>query len=80
MCPEFIVGLKSETDHSQLREKMNEWIGNGCLLAWLINLDEQEVEIYRPHKNAERLKGFETKLSGEEILPGFELDLTILKS
>ncbi len=79
VCPEFIVELKSKTDDiSELRKKMNEWIDNGCQLAWLINLDKKEVEIYRPGKKLEVHSGFEGTLSGESLLPGFEFDLSLL--
>jgi len=80
VCPEFIVELRSETDHlPQLRKKMQEWLDNGCQLAWLVNLDDREVEIYRPEKEKEWKKGFDQKLSGDPILPGFEFDLEMIK-
>lgn len=54
---------------------MNEWMENGCRLAWLINPIEETAYIYKPGMEPLMQKGFKKKLSGENVLPGFELDL-----
>jgi Uma2 family endonuclease len=43
-------------------------------LGWLINRQLQLVEIYRPNQEVEILPSPQT-LSGEDVLPGFVLDL-----
>ncbi len=40
----------------------------------LINRQQQQVEIYRPNREVEILQTPQT-LSGEDVLPGFVLDL-----
>ena len=57
---------------------MLKWIENGTSLVWLINPDNKQVFIYRADNSIELIQGFTNKLSGETILPGFELDLQIL--
>jgi Uma2 family endonuclease len=47
---------------------------NGVRLGWLINPQDKEVEIYRAGKEAEVLRSV-NELSGEEVLPGFMLEL-----
>ncbi len=47
---------------------------NGTRLGWLINRQQQQVEIYRSNREVEILQYPQT-LSGEDILPGFVLDL-----
>lgn len=80
LCPDFIIELKSENDaFSDLKSKMQEWMDNGCSLAWLIDADAEKAYIYRPGKTPEEIKGFNRKLSGEAVLKGFELDLSLLK-
>jgi Uma2 family endonuclease len=80
VCPNFVIELKSKSDSIlQLKAKMQKWIANGCELAWLIIPESQEVVIYRLDGTIENIKGFTNKLSGENILPGFEFDLNILK-
>lgn len=74
--PEFVVEIRSRTDSPRvLREKMEEYIENGVLLAWYIDRIGQFVEIYRPGKPVETMEGFDKVLSGEDVLPGFGFDL-----
>ena len=80
VCPEFIYELKTPSDNlSYLKNKMLKWMENGCELAWLINPDKQEAHIYRSNGSIEIVEGFDKKLMGENVLPGFELDLRLLK-
>ncbi len=80
ICPDFVVELKSKTDSLlYLKSKMLKWIENGSQLAWLIIPEKEETHIYRADGSIEIIKGFTKKLSGENILPGFLLDLSILK-
>lgn len=53
---------------------MQEYLANGIRLGWLIDPETRKVEVYRPDKDLEILQ-FPTTLSGEEVLPGFILDL-----
>jgi Uma2 family endonuclease len=78
ICPDFVLELRSKTDSlEKLQSKMREYIENGASLGWLIDQKNQRVEIYRPGKDVEILE-HPTSLSGEDILPGFILDLTEL--
>lgn len=80
LCPDFVVELRSETDNlEKLREKMAEYIENGCQLAWLIDRSSEEVHIYQPQKDILHVHGFDQSLSGEDILPGFSFDLTLMR-
>ena len=76
ICPEFVVELRSESDSLKvLQDKMEEYINNGTKLGWLIDRKERIVYIYRPNIPIEKLDN-PSKLSGEDILSGFMLDLT----
>lgn len=76
ICPDFVLELRSKNDSiEKLRAKMREYIENGACLGWLIDRKNQKVEIYRPSRNVEVLNK-PANLSGEDILPGFVLDLT----
>jgi Uma2 family endonuclease len=75
ICPDFVIELKSPSDElGDLQTKMQEYIANGAQLGWLIDPETKEVEIYRPDRPVERLKN-PTSLSGEDVLPGFTLNL-----
>ncbi len=53
---------------------MQEYIDNGVRLGWLLDPQTKQVEIYRQGQDKEVLSS-PTNLSGEEVLPGFVLDL-----
>ena len=74
ICPDFVIELRSETDNlKKLQAKMQEYLGSGIRLGWLIDPKTKKVEIYRPSQEVEVL--YPTILSGEDVLPGFVLDL-----
>lgn len=75
LCPDFVIELRSKSDTLKLLQtKMQEYINNGLRLGWLINPQNQQVEIYRIGKPVEVLNSPQT-LSGEDVLPEFVLDL-----
>ena len=76
LVPDFVIELRSSKSDSlsKLREKMVEYRDNGVRLGWLINPQQQQVEIYRIGQDVEVL-GSPTNLSGEDVLPDFSLDL-----
>ncbi|CAC5342514.1 MULTISPECIES: Uma2 family endonuclease [Planktothrix] len=77
ICPDFVMELRSRTDSlTQLQAKMQEYLNSGLRLGWLINPQEQQVEIYRPNQALEIVK-LPTTLSGENVLPEFILNLPI---
>lgn len=78
LCPDFVLELKSPNDRMKdVKEKMDDWMANGCRLGWLIDPDEQKTYTYRPGQETEEVDGL-GQLSGENVLPGFVLDLTTL--
>ena len=50
------------------------WIANGCLLAWLIDPKTNQTHIFRANGEVQ-IVGFDKPLSGEDVLPGFDLTL-----
>ena len=80
LCPEFVVELKSPSDLlPTLRDKMEVWMSNGCRLSWLIYPELETVFIYRADGSRDEFHGFDRRVSGEDVLPGFELDLSALR-
>jgi Uma2 family endonuclease len=82
ICPDFVIELRSESDVlDKLRIKMREYKDNGASLGWLIDPQTPLVEIYRSRQDVEVLNfSFDNppQLFGEDVLPGFVLDLTII--
>jgi len=78
LAPDFILELRSETDSlKEMQAKLSEYMENGVRLGWLINPLEKQVEIYRPGKVTEVLDDPQ-QVSGEEVLPEFTLDLSLV--
>ncbi|MBW4500767.1 MAG: Uma2 family endonuclease [Scytonema hyalinum WJT4-NPBG1] len=76
ICPDFVVELGSPSDSMEtLRAKMREYMENGASLGWLIDRKSRKVEIYRQGRDVEVLDNPTTVL-GEDVLPGFVLDLS----
>jgi Uma2 family endonuclease len=76
ITPDFVVELMSPSDIlKQTQAKMKEYQDNGVKLGWLINPETRQVEIYRQKQDVDLLDS-PNVLSGEDILPGFVLDLT----
>jgi Uma2 family endonuclease len=79
ICPDFVIELRSRTDSlSQLQEKMQEYLNSGLRLGWLIDPQNQQVEIYRQNQSVE-IVSLPTSLSGENVLPGFILELPVFR-
>ncbi len=81
LCPDFVVELRSASDSLKpLQDKMQEYGDNGCRLGWLLDIQGQRVEVYRPGQGIDVISfDLETRqnliLSGDTVLPGFRLDL-----
>ena len=80
IAPDFVIELVSPSDlknqrYEDLQLKMQEYLDNGVKLGWLIEPSAKTVEIYRYGQPVEILNNPQT-LSGEDVLPGFTLDLT----
>jgi Uma2 family endonuclease len=75
IAPDFVLELMSPTDELCIvREKMLEYRDNGVRLGWLIDPKTRRVEVYRPGREVDVLDA-PALLSGEEVLPGFNLAL-----
>ena len=78
MCPDFVIELRSSSDSlTDLRAKMQEYMGNGARLGWLIDSlsSPKQVYIYRPQTEVEVLES-PSELSADPELTGFTLNLS----
>ncbi len=75
LSPDFVIELRSESDRlAKLQSKLQEYLDNGTELGWLIDPQQQQVEIYRVGQGVEIVVN-PRQLSGEGVLPGFVLNL-----
>lgn len=76
LCPDFALELCPENDSIKvLQAKMEEYIENDARLGWLIDPKNKRVHIYRANGEIEILENPDN-ISGEDVLNGFELNLT----
>ncbi len=76
IAPDFVIELRSPTDNLELLQtKMQEYMDAGVRLGWMLNPQEQQVEIYRQGQPKE-VRQLPTELSGEDVLPGFVLPVS----
>jgi Uma2 family endonuclease len=77
LCPDFLIEIKSSSDTLLAQKaKMEEWISNGCKLAWLINPEEKITYVYL---NGEiKTFTFDENLFGHDIIKGFEIKLSTI--
>lgn len=79
LCPDFIAEIKSPSDSLEyLKDKMLEWMENGCHLAWLINPEEKLTYIY--YQNDFKKVSFDETINGEDVLLGFEVCISSIFS
>lgn len=73
ICPEFVIELRSPSDGlAGLRAKMEQWMGNGALVGWMIDPKGRTVSIYRAGQEVEELVD-PSSVVGDGPVRGFEL-------
>jgi Uma2 family endonuclease len=78
VCPDFLIEILSEVDSRvKLEAKMEMWIKNGALLAWMVDPFAAEILIYRPGRETERLMRPDW-VEADAVVPGFRLETSRL--
>jgi Uma2 family endonuclease len=73
LCPDFIIEVRFKSDSRRLLEaKMQSWVENGALLAWLVDPIVKNISIYRPGRPIETLDRPAT-VTADAPVAGFEL-------
>ena len=76
--PDFAIELRSPSDSlSDVQDKMAEYLENGVRLGFLLDPRQRQVYVYRPGQDVEVLEEPGT-VSGDPVLPGFVLDLSVI--
>ena len=75
LCPDFVLELRSPSDPLRVvQKKMEEYMGNGARLGWLLDPARRQVHLYRPRARPQVLENPEN-LPGEPVLNRFVLDV-----
>jgi Uma2 family endonuclease len=76
--PDLVVEIISPNDRMRdVEEKVQQYFDAGTRLVWLVRPEAQAVMVRYPDGSAQLFRG-EDVLSGEDVLPGFEVKLTEL--
>ena len=74
-APDFVIELHSRSDSLRAGlAKMQEWMDAGARMGWYIQPYQRRVYVYRSGREVEALENPET-LSGEDLMPGFVLEV-----
>ena len=82
VMPDLAVEIRSPFDTlAKMRRKARVYLRNGSTIVWLVLPKQEGVEVWRRGEGSRPrpvLFGVGDKLNGEEILPGFELEISKL--
>ncbi len=75
LCPDFICELaSSKRQVEDLKEKMEEFMENGCRLGWLVDPYNQITYVYLPNKEVTEVP-FSKNLTGKGVLKGLKIKM-----
>jgi len=73
--PDLAVEVLSPNDRaSDVIAKVQDWLGSGCRLVWVVDPESRTVSAYRSRTEIMVL-GTSDTLTGGDVLPGFSLPL-----
>ncbi len=82
LMPDLAVEIKSPSNTmAELHRKASIYLKHGAQLVWIVMPDAQSVEVCRLGENDEiqsEIISIDSSLSGEDVLPGFSLELAAL--
>lgn len=71
--PDFFIEFLTESDTmNALKMRMKEYMLNGALLGWLMDVNNETIHIFKIDGSQEIVEGFSNTLSGGSILRGYE--------
>ena len=74
-APDLAVEVLSPSDTaSEVLEKIDEWLGAGTRLVWVVDPEKKTVTVYAPKRQPQTLR-INDQLPGEDVLPGFQLSV-----
>jgi Uma2 family endonuclease len=70
--PDLAIEIISPNDlHEKVSKKVLEYLDAGVKQVWLVSLESEAITIYRSFNDSRVLRGSETELTSEDLLPGF---------
>jgi Uma2 family endonuclease len=74
-APDLVVEILSPSDRaSEVLGKVYDWLDAGCRAVWVVEPETKTVTVYRSRSQIVVL-GVADQLSGEDVVPGFNLSV-----
>ncbi len=76
--PDLVLETRSPGDRAlEIADKIERWLKAGVKIVWELNPRRKQLTVYRSDKAA-RILGPDDVLDGEDVLPGFTLNLSAI--
>lgn len=73
-APDFFVEFLTEFDNANtMKMRMKEYMLNGALLGWLIDINNERVYVYKNDGTEQIIENFDNRIDGGMILRGFDI-------
>ena len=77
-APDLVVEVVSPHDaYVEVEEKVAAWLAFGASLVWIVNSKRRTVTVHRPGHAPGTLTSNDT-LDGEDVIPGFRLEISTI--
>jgi Uma2 family endonuclease len=74
--PDLVIEAVSPNDTAyEIEDKIAQWLGAGVRLVWVIYPETQRVQVHRADGTVTKLQSTE-QLAGEDVVPGFQCQVT----
>lgn len=79
LVPDLVVEIISKNDsYSDIDRKVATYLGDGVQLIWIIDPRHQTVTVHRQENNQYQRLSADDMLTGDPIIPGFEISIAKL--
>lgn len=76
--PDLVIEVTSPSDiHSKVQSKVRQYLTSGVRMVWVVDPEDRTVTVYRSRDQVRMLEESET-LAGEDVLPGFSVQVSEL--
>lgn len=75
-APDLVVEIASPTQYRpDLADKARRWLDRGVRLVWVVWPDRRELDIWTPAAEEPRILQEDDILDGDDVVPGFRIQL-----
>lgn len=77
LVPDLVAEVIAENDnYTEVMKKVTQYLRDGVRLLWLLEPETHTITVHRPNSKQIIILSGDDRLSGEDVIPGFEIPLT----